>query len=124
MRYRTENHGKEVVREEVEYIPARLSIVCNVRRAYACPKCKHTDYPFIKKVLTPTSLINHSLCFTELSGPCDVREVCQQRPALPVGKGLGDAGRCTVPSDQGQLDDPVFVGLSDAGGLTPANGAA
>ena len=53
--------GKEVVREELEYIPAKLQIVRYVRMSYECPRCKHTEYPFIKKAQTPTSLMNHSL---------------------------------------------------------------
>lgn len=53
--------GKEVVREELEYIPAKLQIVRYVRMSYECPKCKHTDHPYIRKALTPTSLMNHSL---------------------------------------------------------------
>ena len=35
--------GKETVREELEYIPAKLQIVRYVRMAYECPKCKHTE---------------------------------------------------------------------------------
>ena len=31
--------GKETVREELEYIPAKLQIVRYVRMAYECPKC-------------------------------------------------------------------------------------
>jgi len=32
--------GKEIVREELEYIPLKLLIVRYVRMAYECPKCK------------------------------------------------------------------------------------
>ena len=53
--------GKEIVREELEYIPAKLQIVRYVRMAYECPACKHTDHPYIQKANTPTSLMNHSL---------------------------------------------------------------
>ena len=53
--------GKETVREELEYIPARLQIVRYTRWSYECPACKHTDHPHIQKALTPTSLMNHSL---------------------------------------------------------------
>jgi hypothetical protein len=45
--------GKETVREELEYIPAKLRIVRYVRMAYECPKCKHTDKPYIEKAPTP-----------------------------------------------------------------------
>lgn len=53
--------GKETIREELEYIPAKLQIVRYIRMSYECPRCKHTDTPSIKKALTPTSLMNHSL---------------------------------------------------------------
>ena len=53
--------GKEIVREELEYIPAKLQIVRYVRMAYECPACKHTDHPYIQKANTPTSLMSHSL---------------------------------------------------------------
>ncbi len=66
--------GKEVIREELEYIPAKLQIVRYVRMAYECQHCKHTDHPFIKKALTPTSLMNHSL-----ASPSSVANVMYQK---------------------------------------------
>lgn len=53
--------GTETVREELEYIPAKLQIVRYTRETCECPRCKHTLRPFIKKAETPTSLMNHSL---------------------------------------------------------------
>ena len=66
--------GKETVREELEYIPAKLQIVRYVRMAYECPKCKKTDTPFIMKANTPTSLMNHSL-----ASPSSVANVMYQK---------------------------------------------
>lgn len=66
--------GKEVVREELEYIPAKIQIVRYVRMAYECPKCKHTDHPYIEKALTPTSLMNYSL-----ASPSSVANVMYQK---------------------------------------------
>lgn len=66
--------GKETVREELEYIPAKLRIVRYVRMAYECPKCKHTDKPYIEKAPTPTSLMNHSL-----ASPSSVANVMYQK---------------------------------------------
>lgn len=65
---------KETVREEQEYIPAKLQIVRYVRMAYECPKCKHTDHPYIQKADTPTSLMNHSL-----ASPSSVANVMYQK---------------------------------------------
>lgn len=66
--------GKETVREELEYIPAKLQIVRYVRMAYECPKCKHTDHPYIQKALTPSPLMNHSL-----ASPSSVANVMYQK---------------------------------------------
>lgn len=66
--------GKEVVREELEYIPAQLRIVKYVRFSYECPKCKHTDHPYIIKAGVPTSLMNHSL-----ASPSSVAYVIYQK---------------------------------------------
>lgn len=66
--------GKETVREELEYIPAKLQIVRYVRMSYGCPKCKHTDHPYIQKALTPTSLLDHPL-----ASPSPVANVIYQK---------------------------------------------
>ena len=53
--------GKEIVRDELQYIPAKLKVIRYVRYSYECPACKHTDHPVIMKAPVPTSLMNHSL---------------------------------------------------------------
>lgn len=50
-----------------------------VRMAYECPCCKHTEYPFIKKAITPTSLMNHSLDL-----PSTVANVMYQKYVISV----------------------------------------
>ena len=66
--------GKQVVREELEYIPAKLEIVRYVQTVYECSKCKHTEQPYIIKAPTPTSLMNHSL-----ASPSSVANVMYQK---------------------------------------------
>lgn len=66
--------GKEIVREELEYIPAKLQIVRYVRMSYECPKCKHSERPYIQKALTPSSLMSHSL-----ASPSSVANVMYQK---------------------------------------------
>lgn len=46
--------GREVVRQELQYIPSQLKLVKYVREAYECPACKHTDNPYIIKTVAPT----------------------------------------------------------------------
>lgn len=71
--------GKETIREELEYIPATLRIIRYIRMSYECPKCKHTDTPYIFKALTPTSLMNHSL-----ASPSSVANVMYQKYANAI----------------------------------------
>lgn len=66
--------GTQVVREELEYIPAKLQIVRYIQTVYECPKCKHTEHPFIIKAPAPTSLMNHSL-----ASPSSVANVMYQK---------------------------------------------
>lgn len=66
--------GTQVVREELEYIPAKLQIVRYIQTIYECPKCKHSDHPSIVKAETPTSLMNHSL-----ASPSSVANVMYQK---------------------------------------------
>lgn len=66
--------GTQVVREELEYVPAKLRIVRYTQTVYECAKCKHTEHPFIIKAPTPTSLLNHSL-----ASPSSVANVMYQK---------------------------------------------
>lgn len=66
--------GKEIVREELEYIPAKLQVIRYVRLAYGCQKCKQKGTPYIVKALTPVSLMNHSL-----ASPTTVANVMYQK---------------------------------------------
>ena len=73
--------GKEFVRDELQYIPAKLKIIRYVRNSYECPECKHTDHPIIMKAPAPTSLMNHSL-----ASPSSVAWVMYQKyvQAVPL----------------------------------------
>ena len=51
----------KVVREELEYIPAKLSALRYVETVYECPKGKHTDYSYIVESEASASLMSHSL---------------------------------------------------------------
>lgn len=47
--------GEEVVRTEVEYIPAKLRVIDYYRETYECRKCKNTAHPYMEK--TPPILL-------------------------------------------------------------------
>lgn len=72
---------KETVREELNFIPAKIERVVYIREVAECPKCKNTETPYFKKAETPKSLLNHSL-----ASPSIVSEVMVQKYAnsLPL----------------------------------------
>ena len=66
--------GYTKVRDELEYIPAKVKIIRYMQQACECPACKHKGRPFIKKAFTPTSVLNHSL-----ASPSSVARVMYQK---------------------------------------------
>lgn len=66
--------GYVKVRDEIEYIPAKLKILRYTQQACECPKCKHTGRPFIRKAVVPSSILNHSL-----ASPSSVSYVMYQK---------------------------------------------
>ena len=62
------------VRDEIEYIPAKVQIIRYMQQACECPACKHTTRPFIKKAVVPKSVLNHSL-----ASPSSVSYVMYQK---------------------------------------------
>ena len=54
--------GKELIRRELEYIPAKVKVKEYVSYHYGCPECKNTDEPYIIKAkLDKKPLMKHSL---------------------------------------------------------------
>lgn len=73
--------GREVVRHEIEYIPATLKVIKYVSLHYGCPECKQTDEPFFAEARVPKGLMKHSL-----ASPSSVAWVMYQKYAngLPL----------------------------------------
>lgn len=73
--------GKEQVRQEIEFIPAKVKIVNYIRYAYECPSCKKEDIAVIIKAPTPSPLMKHSL-----ASPSSVAHVMYQKyvNAMPL----------------------------------------
>ena len=73
--------GKKVVRETLQYIPASLKIIRYVQVSYECPRCKHTDNPYIVARKAPAPVLNHSL-----ASPSTVADIIagKYRDALPL----------------------------------------
>lgn len=53
--------GKETVREELQYIPAKIKVIRYVRYAYECPSCRKDGTPVIAKAYVPKPVIKHSI---------------------------------------------------------------
>ena len=66
--------GYVKVRDELEYIPAKVKVIRYMQQACECPACKHTDRPFIRKAVTPKSVLNQSL-----ASPSSVARVMYQK---------------------------------------------
>ena len=63
--------GKEVVRQEIEYVPAKLKLVNYVRNIYKCEKCgtegSKKETSTIIKTKTPRALLAHSFASASLA---------------------------------------------------------
>ena len=54
--------GRETIRHEIEYIPAKVKVKKYVSLHYGCPECKETEEPYIIKAKTEQKpLMKHSL---------------------------------------------------------------
>lgn len=76
-----ERMGQEVIRRELEYIPAKVKIIEYVSIHYVCPECKETEEPFFAKGVSQQPLMKHSL-----ASPSSVAWVMYQKYAngLPL----------------------------------------
>ena len=63
--------GAETVRQEIQFVPAKLKLVTYVRKVYKCKKCgteeSKKDTPTIMKVKTPRALLPHSFASSSLA---------------------------------------------------------
>ena len=60
--------GKEVIRHQVEYIPASLKVIEYVQVRYGCPVCKQTEEPYFAMAPVPPGLMKHSIASPSLVG--------------------------------------------------------
>lgn len=56
-----EEIGREIVRRELEYIPAKVKVIEHISVRYGCPSCKADDEAFIVKAPVPKALMKHSI---------------------------------------------------------------
>jgi transposase len=85
--------GKEVIRDELEFIPAKVRILRYVRYAYECPECRKDLTPVIIKADAPVSVMKHSL-----ASPSSVAYAMYQKyvNAVPLYRQEKEWERCGI----------------------------
>lgn len=88
--------GKEVVRQEIEYVPAKLVLKNYVRYVYKCEVCgtdkSEKDAPTIVKVKTPTALLAHSFASPSLASEVIYQKYYMGSPLYRQEKMWDDLG--------------------------------
>ena len=88
--------GKEVVRQEVEYVPAKLVLKNYVRYIYKCESCgtdkSKKDTPTIVKTKTPNALLTHSFASPSLASEVIYQKYYMGSPLYRQEKMWDDLG--------------------------------
>lgn len=73
--------GEEFVRTEVQYIPARVTVIDYYRKTYECRKCKRISEPYMTSAVVPDPVIAHSY-----ASPASVAHVMYEKyvKAVPL----------------------------------------
>lgn len=88
--------GKEIVRQEVEYVPAKLVLKNYVRYVYKCEICgtdkSEKDTPTIVKTKTPNALLAHSFASPSLASEVIYQKYYMGSPLYRQEKMWDDLG--------------------------------
>jgi transposase len=73
--------GKEFIRTEIEFIPAKVRVIDYYRESYECRDCRKNDLEYIEKAPMPYPVVQHSM-----ASPSTVAHVMHQKfvNALPL----------------------------------------
>lgn len=77
------------VRDELEYVPAKVKIIRYMQQACECPHCKHKGIPFIRKSGYSKVCFEPFPCIPKFRCMCYVPQVYKRNPSLSSGKRLG-----------------------------------
>ena len=103
--------GKEFVRNEVQFIPARLKVKKIYRETFECRNCKKEGNIMMIKTGIPAPVIPHFL--SRKCGPYHEREICKWSPAIQAGSRMEKAGIRIKQGNDGKLDHHSLKGISD-----------
>lgn len=88
--------GKEIVRQEIEYKPAKLVLKNYVREVYKCEKCgteeSEKETPTILKPKVPKALLTHSFVSPSLATEVIYQKYCMGTPLYRQEKMWDDSG--------------------------------
>lgn len=73
--------GKEFIRTEIEFIPAKVRAIDYYRESYECRKCRKEGLPYIEKAPMPYPVVQHSM-----ASPSTVAHIMYEKfvNALPL----------------------------------------
>ncbi|MNI19986.1 Transposase IS66 family protein [compost metagenome] len=73
--------GKEFIRTEIEFIPAKVRVIDYYRESYECRNCRKAGLPYIEKSPMPYPVVQHSM-----ASPSTVAHIMHQKyvNALPL----------------------------------------
>ncbi|RMD01685.1 IS66 family transposase [Clostridium autoethanogenum] len=73
--------GKEFIRTELEFIPAKVRVIDYYRESYECRKCRKEGLPYIEKSPMPYPVVQHSM-----ASPSTVAHIMYEKfvDALPL----------------------------------------
>ncbi len=100
--------GREFVRQEFRFTPAKGEVVNIYRETAKCPACSQT--PAMEKAVSfvkayvPEALIHPQLCIRIRRGMDNVPEICKRHALIQTGAGLEADGRYLKQGDTRQLD--------------------
>jgi transposase len=96
--------GKELIRMEVEFIPAKLRIIDHVRETFECRSCRKENHFSIEKPTMPNPVLAHSLASASSIAHIMVQKYGQALPALSARKRMERPRSCAYSFHSCQLD--------------------
>lgn len=84
--------GKEVVRTEVQFIPAQIKVIDHVRETFECRPCRQEQHFSIEKATVPNAVLPHSMASASSIAHVMVQKYSQALPLYRQEKEWKDLG--------------------------------
>lgn len=98
--------GKEFIRTEIEFIPAKVRVIDYYRESYECRKCRKDGLPYIEKAPMPYPVIQHSM-----ASPSTVAHIMYEKfvNALPLYRQEKDWALLGVKLSRATMSNWIIV---------------